>query len=114
MTPEQFCYWLQGFAELNTKMPPNPTQWRQIQDHLNTVFTKVTPSYPTINPVNPMNPLPYPFMPNTGPWISPTTPGTRPEVICSVSPNSGAYSTSGSVAPSYSLNFSGTAIKDLK
>jgi hypothetical protein len=43
MTPEQFCYWLQGFAEL-TEGEPNPdsAQWQMIKDHLNTVFNKVT------------------------------------------------------------------------
>lgn len=43
MTPEQFCYWLQGFCELN-HCPPNEAQWQSIRDHLNTVFKKVTPS----------------------------------------------------------------------
>ncbi len=42
MTPEQFTYWLQGFAELNSA-PPSPAQWKSIQDHLKTVFHKVTP-----------------------------------------------------------------------
>jgi hypothetical protein len=42
VTPEQFCYWLQGFAELNTHVP-NEEQWEMIQEHLNTVFEKVTP-----------------------------------------------------------------------
>lgn len=85
MTPEQFAYWLQGFAELNPNTPPDATQWKQIQDHLKLVFTKVTPNYPTtINPVGPYNP---------GTWISPTVPGIRPEVICSVVPTTGSYST---------------------
>lgn len=43
MTPEQFCYWIQGFAELNNGAVPNETQWRSINDHLKTVFNKVTP-----------------------------------------------------------------------
>jgi hypothetical protein len=42
MTPEQFAYWLQGFAELQKK-PPTVAQWQTIQDHLHTVFHKVTP-----------------------------------------------------------------------
>ena len=42
MTPEQFCYWLQGFAELNGTAP-NQKQWDDIEEHLKTVFTKVTP-----------------------------------------------------------------------
>jgi hypothetical protein len=45
MTAEQFAYWLQGFAELNNGAVPNETQWRSINDHLQTVFKKVTPYY---------------------------------------------------------------------
>lgn len=45
MTAEQFAYWLQGFAELNNGALPNETQWRSINDHLKTVFNKVTPYY---------------------------------------------------------------------
>lgn len=41
MTPEQFCYWLQGFAELNQD-PPTSAQWACIVEHINTVFNKVT------------------------------------------------------------------------
>lgn len=43
MTPEQFAYWLQGFAELNGKKPPTEAQWKSINEHLQTVFKKVTP-----------------------------------------------------------------------
>lgn len=47
MTPEQFSYWLQGFAELNPGLEnPSPEQWKAIQHHLNTVFVKVTPPFP--------------------------------------------------------------------
>jgi hypothetical protein len=45
MTPEQFCYWLQGFGELSTE-PPTPEQWRSIKEHLATVYRKVTPPAP--------------------------------------------------------------------
>lgn len=44
MTAEQFCYWLQGRAEL-VKNPPSDLEWKIIQDHLQLVFTKVTPTY---------------------------------------------------------------------
>ena len=56
MTTEQFAYWLQGFAELNGGAPPTAEQWASIQDHLKTVFTKVTPplrgapNYPSYAP----------------------------------------------------------------
>lgn len=43
MTPEQFAYWLQGFAELNNGTPPSAEQWKSIREHLATVFKKVTP-----------------------------------------------------------------------
>jgi hypothetical protein len=44
MTPEQFAYWLQGFAELqNVDKPPTEEQWRVIKAHLRQVFIKVTP-----------------------------------------------------------------------
>lgn len=42
MTPEQFTYWLQGYAEIN-EAAPNEQQWQIIKDHLQTVFLKVTP-----------------------------------------------------------------------
>ena len=50
MDPLQFCYWLQGFAELNNGVPPNDMQWKSIRDHLATVFNKVTPNYPGLGP----------------------------------------------------------------
>ncbi|WP_321921696.1 hypothetical protein [Burkholderia sp. BCC1998] len=43
MTPEQFSYWMQGFAELSGDEPPTPAQWKSIREHLKTVFVKVTP-----------------------------------------------------------------------
>lgn len=43
MTPEQFCYWLQGFSEIDG-YPPTPDQWLVIKDHLAHVFEKKTPA----------------------------------------------------------------------
>lgn len=43
MTPEQFAYWLQGFAELSGVAIPTVEQWQSIREHLATVFEKVTP-----------------------------------------------------------------------
>jgi len=43
MTPEQFCYWLQGRAEL-VPTPPSEDEWTAIRDHLQAVFNKVTPA----------------------------------------------------------------------
>lgn len=54
MTPEQFCYWLQGFAEITQTdqcfSGPQPHEWKIITDHLNLVFKKETPNY-NITPV---------------------------------------------------------------
>jgi len=82
MTPQDFAYWLQGFIELNPEMKqPTEEQWKSIREHLQLVFTKVTP------PVNDKFTLPsfppgftptYPTTPNPGwPWF--THPG---EVTC--------------------------------
>ena len=37
MRSTDFAYWLQGFAELNSK-PPTAEQWEIIKNHLNMVF----------------------------------------------------------------------------
>jgi hypothetical protein len=42
VTPEQFAYWLQGFAELHSE-PPTAAQWQSIRAHVETVFDKQTP-----------------------------------------------------------------------
>lgn len=56
MTPKQFCYWLQGFAEVNQDgFEPTYEQWLIIKNHLATVFHKVTPE---VKPVYAPNPLP--------------------------------------------------------
>lgn len=48
MTAEQFTYWLQGFFELTGGERPSAAQWQAIGDHLQAVFTKVTPQrFPT-------------------------------------------------------------------
>ena len=44
MTPQEFCYWLQGFAELGGDAP-TAEQWSAIKDHLQLTFVKVTPTY---------------------------------------------------------------------
>lgn len=55
MSPEQFAYWFQGFAELSPT-PPTQEQWESIREHLALVFKKVTPPVklaPTIPPATP-------------------------------------------------------------
>jgi hypothetical protein len=50
MTPENFCYWLQGYFELQLKVGGDAhnvlssLQVQQIRDHLNLVFKKETPN----------------------------------------------------------------------
>ncbi len=46
MTPEQFCYWLQGFVELTNSDKDailDAPEWKMIKDHLKEVFHKKTP-----------------------------------------------------------------------
>jgi hypothetical protein len=54
MTPEQFAYWLHGWSEINGGMPPNSGQWVIINDHLNLIFNKITPTrYPAPSGIPP-------------------------------------------------------------
>lgn len=41
MNAQEFCYWLQGYIELNGQFPSS-AQWQQIKDHLGLVFNKQT------------------------------------------------------------------------
>lgn len=59
MTPEQFCYWLQGKAELDPN-PPTPEQWDSIREHLSLVFKKETKP---VFPVSPEPTAPSPLQP---------------------------------------------------
>jgi hypothetical protein len=43
MTPEQFCFWLHGFFELTGQDELTAPQARMVREHLDLVFTKVTP-----------------------------------------------------------------------
>ena len=43
LTPDQFCYWFQGFAELHGQVP-TPEQWDTIKRHLELVFRQVAKS----------------------------------------------------------------------
>jgi hypothetical protein len=45
MTPENFCYWLQGHLELSTDDYLSKDQLEVIKDHLNLVFKKETRHY---------------------------------------------------------------------
>lgn len=60
MSPEAFCYWLQGFVELTGECP-TPEQWEAIKQHLAIAFVKITPPlehHPATMPLwEPMPPL---------------------------------------------------------
>lgn len=43
MTPEQFCFWLHGFFELTGRDDLSEAQVKMVREHLDLVFTKVTP-----------------------------------------------------------------------
>lgn len=43
MTFEQFTWWLHGYVEISGGEKPTDVQWEIIKDHLDLVFTKVTP-----------------------------------------------------------------------
>lgn len=58
MTPEQFCYWLQGKCELDPSMPTE-AQWECIMEHLKTVFVKVTSPLKTTTTIPPNESIRY-------------------------------------------------------
>lgn len=53
MTPENFCYWLQGYIEIsranNQPIVITDKEVKVIEDHLSLVLTKVTPNRSTIS-----------------------------------------------------------------
>lgn len=83
MTPEQFCYWFQGFAELNPE-PPTKEQWQAMREHVETVFKKVTPPLqPTKIPVPKEEVKPLPQQPSwLGPFEDKSWPPKGPEIYC--------------------------------
>ena len=46
MKAENFCYWLQGYAELMYGNQPTADQWKTIVKHLDLVFENVTKDRP--------------------------------------------------------------------
>lgn len=49
MSPENFCYWLQGFIEVENPMNIGENQTKIIKDHLQLVFKKETPKYHSVD-----------------------------------------------------------------
>jgi hypothetical protein len=45
MSPENFCYWLQGYLEIGDSKDLDSNQLDIVKDHLKLVFNKVTPTY---------------------------------------------------------------------
>lgn len=45
MTPEQFCYWLQGHLEMSGVTTLGEKEVQILKDHLDLVFQKKTPEY---------------------------------------------------------------------
>jgi hypothetical protein len=41
MTPENFCYWLQGYIELSNCKSLSPEQTQMISNHLQLVFNPI-------------------------------------------------------------------------
>lgn len=76
MTPEQFCYWIQGYSEIRDgeAYPPSHEEWAIIQDHLQTVFKKETPAY-NINEIvldKPLSPSDFLFDKTENIFVDPT------------------------------------------
>lgn len=53
MEAKDFCYWLQGYLELSNANSLTEEQIKQIKEHLNLVFTKVTSSQILTQPCSP-------------------------------------------------------------
>ncbi len=92
MTERDFCYWLNGFAELHG-LAPDPEQWAMIKEHLALVFTKVTGNGDKpLSPPQTEQPSPFapyvPAQPLTD-W-SPYQP-----VYCAATPMPGEETTTG-------------------
>ena len=51
MSPENFCYWLRGYIELNSENNPglSPDQLKKVSEHLSFVLREV-PKWDTGNP----------------------------------------------------------------
>jgi hypothetical protein len=56
MNQQDFCYWLNGFIELNEGKMPTPAQWKSICEHLGLVFNKVTPALKKDNGLSEIKP----------------------------------------------------------
>lgn len=79
MTPQEFCYWLQGYFELSPTVPLcglTQEQAKVVRDHLQLVFQKVTPT----PAVAPLSPRPWEWQP--APYHPPISPICQSESVC--------------------------------
>jgi hypothetical protein len=56
MTPENFCYWLQGRAEMQPDPPPTEAEWKMIKEHLGYVFEHMAKPAAVVAPSEPRPP----------------------------------------------------------
>ena len=56
MTPENFCYWLRGYLEISGYTSITDEQLKEISNHLDLVFIKLTPPLTTHVPYTPFPP----------------------------------------------------------
>lgn len=83
MDAQAFAYWLQGFVEMNGGKQPTPEQWKMITEHLQLVFTKVTPKLGEPKPHTPNWDIPQtvPYFPPVDPnWSQPPYPPGIPGI----------------------------------
>lgn len=106
MEPRDFCYWLQGWLEIQKPTTITPEQVQEIKNHLDLVFKKVTPNLggsprlpfpfpPPVNEPEPLRPM-FPYPPSKTPWNPEDAPfridcGT---LICSTTPEPTKYCSS--------------------
>jgi hypothetical protein len=75
LTPDQFCYWFQGFAELHGEVPTKE-QWDSIKRHLELVFRPVTRGETLKHPTEP-RPIPQSVIDAIAKDVDVEIPGAR-------------------------------------
>ncbi len=59
MTPNDFCYWLQGHFEMSEDKVLSVRQCKMVQDHLKLVFKKETPIFKDLMVTDPLGLKPH-------------------------------------------------------
>lgn len=74
MSPENFCYWLQGLFELQPDLKQlTSEQVEMIRQHLKYVFQGKNVDQQTFFPQFPITTPVFPGVPSTAPFVPPTT-----------------------------------------